>query len=252
MPSQTAFYTPVTFRPIRLSYPVRGDDMRILLVEDEPALRQGLVALLEGAGHAVNAVGDGPEAVSEGIAGGHDLVVLDLMLPTLDGLEVCRRLREGRPGLPVLMLTARASEDDVVRGLACGADDYVTKPFSARELLARVDAIERRLRTLPGEPERLEIDGCTLDLGRLVATRDATSEPLTPREAGILRWLYRHRSRVVSRAELLEHVWSAASDLETRTVDMTIAKLRRKIEREPASPRIVVTVTGAGYAWGDP
>jgi two-component system, OmpR family, response regulator RegX3 len=226
--------------------------MRILVVEDEAALRQGLVALLGGAGHAVTALADGPEAVSEGIAGAYELVILDLMLPSLDGLEVCRRLREGRPGLPVLMLTARASEDDVVRGLLCGADDYVTKPFGARELLARVDAIERRSRTLPGEPERLEIDGCILDLGRLIATRGESSEPLTPREAGILRWLYRHRSRVVSRAELLEHVWSAAGDLETRTVDMTIAKLRRKIEREPASPRIVVTVTGAGYAWGDP
>jgi len=230
----------------------RGMGMRILVVEDEPALRQGLVALLGRAGHEVTAVGDGPEGVAEGTAGRYDLVLLDLMLPTLDGLEVCRRLREGRPGLPVLMLTARASEDDVVRGLESGADDYVTKPFGARELLARVEAFERRLRGAPGEPERLEIDGCTLDLGRLVAVRGAATESLTPREAGILRWLHRHRHRVVSRAELLEHVWSAAGDLETRTVDMTIAKLRRKIEREPASPRIIVTVTGAGYAWGEP
>ncbi len=232
-----------------LAYPV---GVRILLVEDEAGLREGLTELLQTAGHDVVAVGDGLLAVEVGLGEAFDLVLLDLMLPGLDGLEVCRRLRQVRPGQAVLMLTARASEDDVVRGLGAGADDYVTKPFGARELLARIDSFARRLAAIPDEPELLEADGCRLDLGRLEADRGQGTVLLTPREAGILRWLHRHRARVVSRSELLEHVWGAAADLETRTVDMTIAKLRRKIERDPAHPSIIVTVQGVGYAWGEP
>ena len=138
-----------------------------------------------------------------------------------------------------------------MRGLKCGADDYITKPFGARELLARVDAIGRRVKVAPSDPEVLEADGCRFDLSRCEGQRGRNVITLTAREAGILRWLYRHRSRAVSRAELLEQVWGMRSDTETRTVDVTIANLRHKIERDAANPRIIVCVKGVGYAWGE-
>jgi two-component system alkaline phosphatase synthesis response regulator PhoP len=179
-------------------------------------------------------------------------MVLDLMLPKLNGVEVCRRLRELRPELPILMLTARGAEDDKVAGFKAGADDYVTKPFGSRELLARVEAIGRRRANLEEGPTTLEVDGCRIDLGRYQAARGQADISLTARETDILRWLYQHRSRAVSRAELLEVVWDSPGDLQTRTVDMTIANLRQKIELDPSSPKIVVTVKGVGYAWGNP
>jgi DNA-binding response OmpR family regulator len=223
---------------------------RILLVEDEAALRVGLVDLLESAGHGVVAAEDGETALEIGAAEAFDLVLLDLMLPGIDGIEVCRRLRQARPTLPILMLTARGAESDKVAGLQAGADDYVTKPFGVRELLARVDAIFRRAAAAPAEAEVLEVCGCRLDLGMHTAERGGEEVGLTPREVGILRWLHRHKGRAVGRPELLKHVWGAAGDLQTRTVDMSVAKLRQKIEADPATPEIIVTVTGAGYTWG--
>src|SRR5690606_5038813 len=193
---------------------VESPSVRILLVEDELALREGLRDLLAGDGHEVVALGDGADAAARGVAEPFDLVVLDLMLPRLDGIEVCRRLRAARPGMPILMLTARGGEDDVVRGLGEGADDYVTKPFGARELLARVRALGRR--AAPDAPETIQVDGATIDLGMLQARRGDREVSLTPREAGILRLLHRHRGRPVSRAELLEQVWGARGDLRTR------------------------------------
>jgi DNA-binding response OmpR family regulator len=177
-----------------------------------------------------------------------DVVVLDLMLPRLDGIEVCRRLRAARPGMPILMLTARASEDDKVRGLGEGADDYVTKPFSARELLARVRAVGRRAPSGDSLDE-VEIDGAVIDLARMTVLRNGECMPLTPREVGIVRWLHRHRSRVVSRAELLEQVFGQRRDLHTRAVDMAISVLRKKLEVNPALPTVIVSVKGAGYMW---
>jgi DNA-binding response OmpR family regulator len=224
--------------------------VRILVVEDEPVLREGLADLLNGAGHSVEAVGDGELALERGSDPTVQLMVLDLMLPRLDGIEVCRRLRELRPDLPILVLTARGSEDDKVRGLEAGADDYVTKPFGTRELLARVDSLARRAQVPPDPVQRILVDDLTIDLGRCEVFRDDRCIRLTPREAAILRWLFQHRSRGVQRSELLEHVWGHAADLQTRTVDMTIANLRQKIERDPARPRIVITVKGLGYAWG--
>src|SRR5260221_4949573 len=226
--------------------------MRVLLVEDDIVLRCGLTDLLAGAGHAVEAEGDGTEACRRGTEEAFDLVILDLTLPRLDGIEVCRRVRLARPSLPILVLTARGSEEEKVRGLEAGADDYVTESFGARELLARVDALARRSAAVPREPEVLELDGCPLDLRRLQASRNGSAVTITPREAGILRWLYRHRTRAVLRHELLTQVWGASDEIETRTVDMTIANLRQKIEVDPAAPRIIVTVKGAGYAWGAP
>jgi DNA-binding response OmpR family regulator len=177
-------------------------------------------------------------------------VLLDLALPGLDGIEVCERLRALREELLILILTARGREDDKVRGLSAGADDYVTKPFGARELLARIEALSRRARREAPAPEHIEADGCRLDLGRCLAVRSESSISLTAREARILRLLYTNRARAISRAELLERVWGASGRLQTRTVDMTIANLRQKIERDVSEPRIVVTVKGVGYAWG--
>jgi two-component system response regulator RegX3 len=224
--------------------------MKILVVEDEPVLRDGLVDLLSGAGHSVQAVADGLSATRWGMETSFDLVLLDLMLPKLDGIEVCQRLRKARPGLPILMLTARGSEEDKVRGLKTGADDYVTKPFGAKELLARIEALGRRAKAAPTGPDVAEADDCHFDFGRCEARRGKQIIVLTPREVGLLRWLHRHQARAVARAELLEQVWGARADMETRTVDMTVANLRQKIERDPAEPRIIVSVKGVGYAWG--
>ncbi len=224
--------------------------MQILVVEDEPMLREGLVDLLEGAGHSVVAVADGLAAVEAGTASPVDMVVLDLMLPRLDGIEVCRRLKLARPALPILMLTAKGAEADKVLGLETGADDYVTKPFGVRELLARVEAFGRRVAAVPSAPEQIEADGCLLELGRCFVRRDGAEVVLTAREVGLLRWLHRHRVRAVTRGELLEHVWGLSAQMETRTVDVTVANLRKKIERDPKAPRIIVSVKGVGYAWG--
>jgi len=229
-----------------------GSTLRILVVEDEAGLREGLVDLLRGADHQVEAAADGEEALVRAADPTLDLMLLDLMLPGIDGIEVCRRVRELRPGLPILMLTARGAEEDKVRGFSAGADDYVTKPFGTRELLARVEAIGRRATLAGDEVPRIELDGCSIDLGRCVARRGEATISLTARETGILRWLFQHRSRAVSRSELLQVVWGSPGDLQTRTVDMTIANLRQKIERDPSRPRIVTTVKGVGYAWGRP
>ena len=222
--------------------------MRVLVVEDEASLRDGIVDLLTADGHDVSAVGDGIAGVEAGLRDPYELVVLDLMLPRLDGMEVCRRLRSARPGMPILMLTARGSEDDKVRGLIEGADDYVTKPFSARELLARVRVLGRRAPV--GESlDEIQIDGTLIDLSRMTVTRGETRVALTPREVGIVRWLHQHQDRVVSRAELLEQVFGQRGDLQTRAVDMAIAVLRKKLEADPAKPTLIVSVKGAGYAW---
>jgi DNA-binding response OmpR family regulator len=227
--------------------------VKILIVEDEDLLRDGLTDLFESSGHQVVAVADGLSAVERALHPGIDVMVLDRMLPKLDGMEVLAKVRELRPSLAVLMLTARADENDRVDGLQGGADDYVTKPFSIRELLARIDALHRRTNLQNEEtPQTVEIDGISLDLGRCRFRRADVEDELTAREASILRWLYLHRDRAVERSELLEKVWETRGDLATRTVDMTIANLRQKIELDPKDPHIVVTVKGRGYAWGTP
>jgi DNA-binding response OmpR family regulator len=148
------------------------------------------------------------------------------------------------------MLTARGDESDKVRGLRTGADDYVTKPFGTAELLARIDSVGRRL-ALDSGPELIRTECCEIDLGRCKLRRDDEVLDLTARESNLLRFLHRHRERAVSRAELLENVWQQPGDLQTRTVDMCVANLRQKIEADPGQPRIVVTVKGVGYAWGE-
>jgi DNA-binding response OmpR family regulator len=222
--------------------------VRILVVEDEGSLRDGIVDLLAGDGHGVTAVADGAAGLETGLRDPFDVVVLDLMLPKLDGMEVCRQLRAARPGMPILMLTARGSEDDKVRGLIEGADDYVTKPFSARELLARIRVLGRRAQ--PAESlDEVHVNGVVIDLARMTVMRGDKRVSLTPREVGIVRWLHRHQDRVVTRAELLEQVFGQRGDLATRAVDMAIAVLRKKVESDPANPTLIISVKGAGYAW---
>ena len=223
-----------------------AEPLRILVIEDEPDLQRSLASLLEREGYRVEVVGDGPTAI-ECANRPYDLVLLDRDLPKTDGEDLCRHLRRARPRVPILMLTGAPSGDGRANGAA--ADDYVAKPFGADELLGRVAALRRHVRS-GREPERIRIPDCDLDLEHGVAVRDRRRVHLTPREIDILRWLYEHRARAVSRAELLERVWGVPGDLQTRTVDMTISNLRRKIEAVPSKPRIVVTVKGVGYAWG--
>lgn len=225
--------------------------MRILIVEDESALREGLTELLAREGHDAQSCGDGAEALERCCREAFDLVLLDVGLPGLDGIECCSRLRARSRSVPVILLTALGDESDKVRGLDAGADDFITKPFGSRELVARISAVARRSRP-SGTPECIRIDECVLDLGSCQATRDDASVTLSAREADILRWLRRHEGRGVSRADLLQHVWGVPRHLRTRAVDMAISTLRQKIERDPSQPRIIVSVKGVGYAWGSP
>lgn len=224
--------------------------MRVLIVEDEAGLREGIRDLMEGDGHQVQAVADGLSAVELGTKEAFDIVLLDLMLPKLDGIEVCRRLRAARPGLAILMLTSRGSENDKVLGLGEGADDYVTKPFAARELLARVRALGRR-HLGASDAESYQSGALSIDFGQLKGRRAEVEFTLSPKEAGIIRTLLRSRPNAVSRADLLESVWGTRGDLATRAVDMAVATLRKKIEAAPSKPELLITVKGVGYRWGE-
>jgi two-component system alkaline phosphatase synthesis response regulator PhoP len=228
---------------------------RILLVEDEPTIRTAVRDALRSQGHDVDDTIDGAEGLRRARAGSYDLIVLDLMLPGMDGLEVCRTLRREGKRTPIIILTAKGGEDDRVRGLQVGADDYVPKPFSVRELLARVTAQLRRSEwgAPASGPTRLESGEVTIDLQRLECRRPAGAEALTPKEVEILRYLALHRDRVVSRGEFLTAVWGypAGAAIETRTVENTIVKLRHKVEPDPKHPALVLTVHGAGWKLGD-
>ncbi len=224
--------------------------MRILIVEDEEALREGLVDLMVGDGHTATAVADGAAAVELGLREPFDVVLLDRVLHLLLDDDERRRLRAARPGLSILMLTARGSEDDKVTGLGEGADDYVTKPFAARELLARVRVLGRR-HLAAEDDERIAVGHLELDLGQLSGTAAGKAIRLSPREAGIIRLLRSRAPKAVSRSELLEVVWGSRGDLETRAVDMAIATLRKKIEENPRAPALLRTLKGVGYVWGE-
>ena len=221
--------------------------LRILVVEDEESIRGGLCDVLAYHGYAPTAVETGEEGLDVGRREELALVILDLMLPGIHGLEVCRRLRDERPGLPILMLTAKGSEDDVVRGLRAGADDYVTKPFSIRELVARVEALLRRSGAFDEDPESFAFGPWQVDANGLRAVGGGRAENLTRRELELLALFAREAGRVVSRRTLLREVWGFvnADEIETRTVDVHIAKLRRKIDGCGRS--LIETVRGVGY-----
>ncbi|MEM7582849.1 MAG: response regulator transcription factor [Acidobacteriota bacterium] len=219
---------------------------RILVVEDEVAIRAGLCDVLVYHGWQPVAVESGEEGLELGLRERFDLVILDLMLPGLSGLDVCQKLRAQLPRQPILMLTAKGSEDDIVRGLRCGADDYVTKPFSVRELVARVEALLRRTAAAAGD-ERFRFGDWEVDADGLVAHAGEHSVHLSQREVDLLRLFGQQSGRVVSRRTLLQQVWGLINvdEIETRTVDVHIAKLRKKLDA--AGDRLIETVRGAGY-----
>ncbi|MFE4536836.1 response regulator transcription factor [Streptomyces scopuliridis] len=226
----------------------------ILVVDDDPTVAEVVTGYLERAGFSVDRAADGPEALRLAAAGRPALVVLDLMLPGMDGLEVCRRLRAAAP-VPVIMLTARGDEDDRILGLEIGADDYVTKPFSPRELVLRVESVLRRhgdqgRATGAAEPE-LRRAGITLDPAGRRATKDGRPLALTLREFDLLAHLMRHPGLAIGRETLMHDVWGwEFGDLSTVTVH--VRRLRGKIEDDPARPRLIRTVWGVGYRFDDP
>ncbi len=224
---------------------------RILVVEDEVAIQRGLCDVLAYHGYDPRGADDGEQGLREALEGEHALVILDVMLPGMSGLDVCSRLRAERPQQLILMLTARGSEKDVLEGFERGADDYVTKPFSVSQLLARVKALMRR-GGLADEPEERSFDfgPWRVDGGALRAVGGDRSVDLSPREFQILSLFEREAGRIVSRRMLLHEVWGFANPekIETRTVDMQIGKLRRKIDTGDDS--LIETVRGAGYRYG--
>ncbi|CAL9403439.1 response regulator transcription factor [Streptomyces sp. Tu 3180] len=218
---------------------------RVLVVDDDPTVAEIVAGYLDRAGYLVDRAGDGPEALARATAHRPDLVVLDLMLPGMDGLEVCRRLR-GHGPVPVIMLTARGDEDDRVLGLEVGADDYVTKPFSPRELVLRVESVLRRARPSAPFPGILRAAGLEVDPAARRATRNGTELALTAREFDLLSFLLRHPGRAYAREELMREVWGwDFGDLSTVTVH--VRRLRGKVEDDPARPRLIRTVWGVGY-----
>jgi two-component system phosphate regulon response regulator PhoB len=233
-----------------MSQPEREAVTHILVVEDEPALCQLLMNNLSFEGYSVSTADDGVPALAAHAARRADLIILDLMLPQLDGFAVLKALRDQRDGVPVLMLTARGEEADRVKGLSLGADDYLVKPFSLLELLARVKAILRRTRPLE-RPDLLRSGPFRFDLPRLEATREGRTLDLTPREFRLVEILISHAGRTHSRKELLQLAWEPEARPSARTVDVHIANLRRKLGEEQGAPWIA-TVGGEGYRWITP
>ncbi|GAA0493890.1 response regulator transcription factor [Streptomyces stramineus] len=224
---------------------------RVLVVDDDPTVSEVVACYLDRAGFTVDLAADGPAALERAAAVRPDLVVLDLMLPGMDGLEVCRRLRDDGP-VPVIMLTARGDEEDRILGLEVGADDYVTKPFSPRELVLRVASVLRRDRAralAPPAAPPLRAVGLTLDPAGRRATRGGGELALTVREFDLLAYLMRHPGRACGREELMREVWGwEFGDLSTVTVH--VRRLRAKVEEDPARPRLIRTVWGVGYRFG--
>lgn len=225
---------------------------KLLIVEDEPAVARGLRDAFEYQGFSVAVAKDGREALKIARTDEFDAVILDIMLPHISGFEVMETLRAEGNTTPTIMLTARGEEEDRVRGLMAGADDYVVKPFSITELVARVEANLRRREMDRAQPDLLRYDDVEVDLSRQVVIRGGNSEELPSRETDLLCYLLKNRERVVSRRELLERVWEYpnADGVETRTVDNYVVRLRQKIEPDPQNPRVVVTVRGRGYRYG--
>jgi len=224
---------------------------KVLVIEDNANLAFGLTRSLESEGYEVESAEDGTRGLALARSCGADLIVLDLMLPEIDGYSLLRQLREGGSDVPVLILTARSEEADKVVGFRLGADDYVTKPFGLSELLARVEAILRRARggdhKDDGKPDVESFDGVTINVPARSVTKADAGVPLTPKEFDLLLALVRRRGAVASRIDLLKEVWGHQAEVMTRTVDIHIAELRRKLEDDPATPRHILTVWKAGY-----
>ena len=220
---------------------------RILIVEDEPNMVAGLRDNFEYEGYEVITATDGVAGLERALNEAPDLVVLDVMMPRLSGLEVCKQLKSKRPSIPIIMLTARGQEVDKVVGLELGADDYVTKPFSIRELLARVKAVLRRAQTVPKEQERYSFGDVEVNLRSCQVSRKGKALDFSSKEFELLKYFLCHPGEALSRDRLLEEVWGYESLSSTRTVDAHIVRLRQKIEPNPEDPRFILTVHGTGY-----
>jgi two-component system response regulator ResD len=220
----------------------------VLVVDDEPTIGEVVSNYLERAGYETRVAADGPAALAAVAERSPDLIVLDLMLPGIDGLEVMRRVRERRDRTSaIILLTAKGEENDRVIGLSLGADDYVVKPFSPAELVARVDAVLRRVDTLPAAEPALRFGELEIDAGARRALKDGEPLQLTAREFDLLAFLAQHPARAFTREQLMDHVWRYAFYTDTSTVTVHIRRLRSKLERDPESPRWIETVWGVGY-----
>jgi DNA-binding response OmpR family regulator len=222
---------------------------RILTIEDDPPIRRGIVDALRFAGYETLEAGRGRQGLELAVSADLDLLLLDLVLPECDGLEILGQVRAVRPTLPVIILTARGDESDRVRGLRDGADDYVVKPFSVRELLARVEAVLRRSAERPSDVAQVPIPRGVIDLARReVQFRDGRRTELSEREVELVRYLSANSGRAIAREELLANVWRISpKGLSTRTIDMHIVRLREKLDDDPAEPTTILTVRGQGY-----
>lgn len=222
---------------------------RVLIVEDEEAIRVGLTDLLVFHGFDVHAVADGNEGLTHALSECFDVIVLDVMLPGINGFFICDEIRKRDRRQPILMLTAKSSEEDIIEGLSLGADDYITKPFSPRELVLRIKAVLRRTVSMAERRSELKLGSLIIDPKNLVGRCGAETIEFTRKEVDILLYLEDHDTAPVSREELLEEVWGyeRAAQIETRTVDIHVAKLRRKIEPNPKEPRFLLTQRGEGY-----
>jgi DNA-binding response OmpR family regulator len=223
--------------------------LSILIIEDEAAIRTGLIDVLVFHGYAVDHAADGRTGLHKAISGKYDLILLDVMLPEMNGFDICNRVREQDKTQPIIMLTAKSGDEDIIRGLTLGADDYVAKPFSVAQLILRIQAVLRRSRAAVELGSKILLGGnIQIDTSNLSGRRGNETLAFTRREIEILQYLQAHGERPVSREELLNKVWGYDKnlELETRTVDIHIAKLRRKLEPE-GDPRYLVTVRGAGY-----
>lgn len=221
----------------------------MLVVEDEEAIRDGLIDVLVFHGYEVDSAAAGPEGLEKALTGRFDLILLDIMLPGIDGYEICNRIRAADRHQPIIMLTAKSSEEEIIHGLKLGADDYVPKPFSIQQLVLRIEAVLRRSHVGQEQARILNIGEFEIDTENLSGRNSAEEIAFTKREIEVLSYLAQNSDRPVSREELLEKVWGYARglDIETRTVDIHVAKLRRKIEPDPKAPESLVTVRGAGY-----
>lgn len=221
----------------------------ILIVEDEPNMRLGLKDNLEFEGYTVELAEDGAEGLSKILKESYDLIIMDVMMPKMSGLDACKKAREAGIEAPILLLTAKSEEVDKVIGLELGADDYVTKPFSLRELLARIKAILRRvtLRKEPGKTSETKVGRLTVNFDTYTSNDSNGAVRMSHKEYAILQYLLSRKNETVSRYDLLEKVWGYDESPTTRTVDNFIVKLRQKIETDPNDPRIILTVHGTGY-----
>jgi len=220
---------------------------KILIVEDEPAMVAGLRDNFEFEGYQVLSAPDGVAGLERALKDTPDLVILDVMMPRMSGLDVCKQLKLKRPSIPIIMLTARGQEVDKVVGLELGADDYVTKPFSIRELLARVKAVLRRAQALPSDKDRYAFGDVEVDVRKCQVSRRGKALDFSSKEFDLLKYFLCHSGEAISRDKLLEEVWGYDKFPTTRTVDAHIVRLRQKLEPKPDDPHFFLTVHGVGY-----